>query len=425
MKFYNNESLLWLLLLDLRDDADGDGSLHVTNGETAESWVGLEGLDADWLGWDDLDQDAVATGGLSWVLGLNLEGTWVKLGDELVELAGDVGGTAVDNWGVAWVDLLGVVHDDDVGLEGNGTSWGIVGGVTDDVTLLDVLGGDTTDVETDVVTWVGLLKAFVVHFDGLDFGSLAGVWGEDDDHAWLENAGLDTASWDGTDTVDLVDILDWETEWLVSWSLWRLEAIDGVDEAEALVPRHLWRDFHDVIASPAGGWDVVEVVGVLEADGLEHLVHLGLDFGVTSLGVVDLWVVHLVDAEDDGLDTQGVGKGGVLTGLAFAGDACFELTSASGDDEDSDIGLGSAGDHVLDEVSVAWGIDDGDDELLGLELPESDVDGDTTLTLVLQLVEDPRILEGALADLARHPVVLVHDALRYLAAFIDKVSGKS
>jgi hypothetical protein len=30
----------------------------------------------------------------------------------------------------------------------------------------------------------------------------------------------------------------------------------------------------------------------------------------------------------------------------------------------------------------------------GLELPESDVDGDTTLTLSLQLVEDPRVLEG-------------------------------
>ena len=31
-----------------------------------------------------------------------------------------------------------------------------------------------------------------------------------------------------------------------------------------------------------------------------------------------------------------------------------------------------------------------------LELPQSDVDGDATLALGLQLVHDPRILEGSL-----------------------------
>jgi len=34
----------------------------------------------------------------------------------------------------------------------------------------------------------------------------------------------------------------------------------------------------------------------------------------------------------------------------------------------------------------------------GLEFPESDVDGDTTLTLSLQLVEHPCVLEGTLAQ---------------------------
>ena len=40
------------------------------------------------------------------------------------------------------------------------------------------------------------------------------------------------------------------------------------------------------------------------------------------------------------------------------------------------------------------------DIVLGrLELPESNVDGDTTLTLGLELVEHPCVLEGALAKL--------------------------
>ena len=45
---------------------------------------------------------------------------------------------------------------------------------------------------------------------------------------------------------------------------------------------------------------------------------------------------------------------------------------------------------------MAGGVDDGDVVLGSLELPQSDVDGDATLALGLQLVHDPRILEGSL-----------------------------
>lgn len=36
----------------------------------------------------------------------------------------------------------------------------------------------------------------------------------------------------------------------------------------------------------------------------------------------------------------------------------------------------------------------------GLELPQSNVDGDTTLALGLELVKNPGVLEGALAELS-------------------------
>ena len=42
---------------------------------------------------------------------------------------------------------------------------------------------------------------------------------------------------------------------------------------------------------------------------------------------------------------------------------------------------------------------DGDIVLGSLELPESDIDGDTTLTLGLELVKNPRVLERTLAQL--------------------------
>lgn len=43
---------------------------------------------------------------------------------------------------------------------------------------------------------------------------------------------------------------------------------------------------------------------------------------------------------------------------------------------------------------------DGDIVLGSLELPEGNVDSDTTLTLGLQLVQNPGVLEGTLAKLS-------------------------
>jgi hypothetical protein len=74
----------------------------------------------------------------------------------------------------------------------------------------------------------------------------------------------------------------------------------------------------------------------------------------TSLG--PLGGVHLVDGDDELLDTESVGEESVLTGLAILGDTSLELTSASSDDENSTVGLGGASDHVLDEITVTGGV---------------------------------------------------------------------
>jgi hypothetical protein len=87
----------------------------------------------------------------------------------------------------------------------------------------------------------------------------------------------------------------------------------------------------------------------------------------------------------------------VLTGLAVLGDTSLELTSTGGNDENGAISLGGTSDHVLDEITVTRGVDNSDVVLGGLELPESDIDGDTTLTLGLELVKNPCVLEGTLA----------------------------
>jgi hypothetical protein len=48
---------------------------------------------------------------------------------------------------------------------------------------------------------------------------------------------------------------------------------------------------------------------------------------------------------------------------------------------------------------VTGSVNDGDIVARSLELPESNIDGDTTLTLGLELVKNPGVLEGTLTEL--------------------------
>ena len=105
------------------------------------------------------------------------------------------------------------------------------------------------DVETDVVTGDTLLELLVVHLDGLDLSGDVGRR-ESDDHASLDNTSLDTADGHRTNTTDLVDILEGETEGLVGGTDRGLDGIDGIKKGlalddtglrllgPALVPRH-------------------------------------------------------------------------------------------------------------------------------------------------------------------------------------------
>ena len=81
----------------------------------------------------------------------------------------------------------------------------------------------------------------------------------------------------------------------------------------------------------------------------------------------------------------------------------FLYTSSASDDKHSTVSLGGSSDHVLDEVTMSGGVDDGDVVLGSLELPQSDVDGDTTLTLGLELVQHPGVLERAPTYLEEDP----------------------
>lgn len=64
------------------------------------------------------------------------------------------------------------------------------------------------------------------------------------------------------------------------------------------------------------------------------------------------------------------------------------------------------------------------DLILGsLELPEGNVDGDTTLTLGLELVKNPGVLEGTLAEFGGFLLELLNSTLVDTTALVDHVTG--
>jgi hypothetical protein len=188
-----------------------------------------------------------------------------------------------------------------------------------------------------------------------------------------------------------------------------------------LVPWAVRGIINHIITVESGDRNECDSLRVI-ADLLDEVGGLLDDFLVT--GFRPFGGVHFVDGNDKLLDTKGIGKESVLTSLAIFRDTSLELTSAGSNDKNSTIGLGSTSDHVLDEITVTRGIDDGDIVLGSLELPESNVDGDTTFTLSLQLVEDPGVLEGALAELSSFLLELLDGSLIDTTAFVDEMAGR-
>ena len=111
---------LLFLLDDFLDDTDGNGLLHVSDGESSEWWVLVEGFNAHWLLWDHSDEGGFTGLDELWLFFDDLSGSSVDLGFDFVEFAGDMSGVAIENWSVTLLDLTGMVKNDDLSEEVGG-----------------------------------------------------------------------------------------------------------------------------------------------------------------------------------------------------------------------------------------------------------------------------------------------------------------
>lgn len=139
INLFTISSFLVSLLGGALDDSDGNGLFHISDGESSEGRIFSETLAAEGLAGLHNDKGRVSVlDEFGFLLG-GFTSSSVNLGLDFVELASNVGSVAVQNWSVSVLDLSWVVHDDDLSEESLDFSWGIVLGVSSNVSSLDVL----------------------------------------------------------------------------------------------------------------------------------------------------------------------------------------------------------------------------------------------------------------------------------------------
>ncbi|EDZ68717.1 hypothetical protein AWRI1631_163370 [Saccharomyces cerevisiae AWRI1631] len=315
----------------------------------------------------------------------------VVLFQQFVESTSNVSSVTIQNWRVTSRDLTWMVQNNDGSVERSATLWWIVLSVTTDVTSSDFLNGNVLDVETNVVTWNTLFQLFVMHFNGLDFSGNTS-WGKSNNHTWLDDTGFNSTDWHSTNTTNLVNILQWQSQWLVSWSRWLFNGVNGFQQSltlddtglgflfPTLVPWSVGGSFNHVVTVPTRDWDEWNSLWVVT--NLLDKVGGFLDNFLES-GFVPFDGVHLVDSNNQLSNTQGESQQSVFSGLTILRDTGFEFTDTTSNNQDSTVSLRSTSNHVLDEISVTWSINNGNLVLWSFELPQSNIDSDTSFSFSL------------------------------------------
>ena len=416
---FNKSFLLgeFLLFYGL-DDTDSDGLLHVSNGESSEGGIFSENFNTHGFHGDELDHTSFSGLDTFGELFNDLTRSSVDLGLDFSELTGDVGSMAIEDGGISVVDFSGVVHDDNLSDEADGFTGGVILGIRTNISSLEFFNGKILNIESYVVSWVGLSQRFMMHFNWLNFSGELGR-GEDNDHTGFHDSGFNSSDGDCSDTTDLVDVLKGETEGLISVSLGGWDFIKCFEKSVSLVPAEVGGFLEHVISMPAWEGDEWDVIGIV-SDLLKISTDFLLNFGVTSFRPVTQ--VHFIGTADHLLNSEGEGKECVFSSLSILWDTSFEFSYSWGNHKNSTIGLWGSGNHVFDEISVSWGINNGTVVNVSFKFPEGDIDGDTTFSLSLKVIKNPCILEWSFSHFVSLLFEFLDGSFINTSEFIDQMS---
>ena len=422
-----SQSILRLLSGDLDHLSKHNSGVSVEESNTGETLAVLERVHNQRLG--GLEHN------LSHLIGLEGVGVLHLLATSLLtDLPVDLGDTA--SRATATDETDGRVSSLDLTWDVEGLNLGseVLDGLEGGIRLEDhditgtgqVVLVKTLDIHADVVTRTSLVDTLVMHLDSEHLtsarvGKSVGRH-EDDFLTGLDNTLLNTSSEHITNTLNLVGTGDRETHGGISLTLGHFDEVvegieEGVDVASLTLlvddvntgpPGHVGRLGDQVITHPSGDGEDRDGLGDkvgLPANTGKHVPHLIADLSVTLLLVSSYIRVHLVDTDNELLNTEQVNETSVLTGLSLNLSSLVVTlldgggkVTVSGHHEEAHISLGGTGNHVLNEISVTGGINDGIVPVVCEELLGGARDGDTTLTLLLLAIHVESEGERLLAE---------------------------
>src|SRR6266571_3395376 len=214
---------------------------------------------------------------------------------------------------------------------------------------------NTTDVEPNVVSGFSFSHSDMVRLDRL---ALANFARRHEDHfvPILQHSRLDPSHRDSPDSGYGVNVLDWNSQWLVErLGRWN-DSIQRIKYAGTLVPWSIGTLLCKVVSQPSAGGNEIDLGNVI-AHRLQQSFQFLPGFLVTLFSVLDCLVVHLVDCHNQLFDAEGPCEVRVFSRLASRSNGYFELSLLCGNYEYSNVRLAGTGDHVLDEVTVSRGVD--------------------------------------------------------------------
>uniref|UniRef100_A0A8C0Q2X7 Uncharacterized protein n=1 Tax=Canis lupus familiaris TaxID=9615 RepID=A0A8C0Q2X7_CANLF len=167
-----------------------------------------------------------------------------------------------------------MVQDNHLSCEASCFHWWVIFAVASHVATTNIFDRYVLDIEAHIVPRKSLTQSFMVHFNRLYF-SCNIDWSKGDHHTSLKNTSLHSTHWYSTNTTNFVDILERQTQGLISWTSWWQNAIQGFKQCgsagipifmgdfPSLEPRHVSTWLQHVVTIPTRNWHKCYCVGVV------------------------------------------------------------------------------------------------------------------------------------------------------------------
>jgi len=230
-----------------------------------------------------------------------------------------------------------------------------------------------------------------MHFDGFNIsGNFR--WSESNIGSWFKDTGFDSSDWDCSNTSNFVYILQWKSQSFISWSGWWGNFIQCFLEGDTwifwfviIIPTQIRRFFNHVISLETGDRNERNIINFI-TDFFKIGWQFFLDFIISSFREFWFSGIHFVDSDNHLFDSESEGQETMFSSLSVSWDTGFKFSCWGSNHEYGAISLRCSGNHIFDEIFVSWSINNGENENISNEFPESNIDGNTSFSFSFKFI---------------------------------------